>query len=71
MKGTTMKTTFFRLRGAAAVAALSGALSAACDTDVVNPGRVQEVFLFETEAQSAIVHGIGRAVAEFVRGLRG
>ena len=64
MKGTTMKTTFFRLRGAAAVAALSGALSAACDTDVVNPGRVQEVFLFETEAQSAIVHGIGRAVAE-------
>ncbi len=46
----------------APVAALS--LLAACDTDVVNPGRVQEVFLFETEAQDAIVKGIGRAAAE-------
>ncbi len=36
----------------------------ACDTDVVNPGRVQETFLLEKEAQEAIVKGIGRAVAE-------
>ena len=35
-----------------------------CDIDVVNPGRVQEEFLFEVEAQDAIVKGIGRAVAE-------
>ncbi len=37
---------------------------AACDFDVVNPGRVQEEFLFEVEAQEAIVKGIGRATAE-------
>ncbi len=37
---------------------------AACDIDVVNPGRVQETFLFEVEAQEAIVKGIGRAAAE-------
>ena len=39
-------------------------LLAACDIDVVNPGRVQEEFLFEIEAQEAIVKGIGRAAAE-------
>lgn len=37
---------------------------AACDFDVVNPGRVQEEFLFEVEAQQAIVKGIGRATSE-------
>ncbi len=37
---------------------------AACDTDVVNPGRVQEEFLFEVDAQEAIVKGIGRAASE-------
>ncbi len=36
----------------------------ACDIDVVNPGRVQEEFLFEVEAQEAIVKGIGRAASE-------
>lgn len=36
----------------------------ACDTEVVNPGRVQEDFLKEVEAQEAIVAGIGRAAAE-------
>ncbi len=36
----------------------------ACSIEVVNPGRVQEEFLFEVEAQEAIVAGIGRAVAE-------
>ncbi len=40
------------------------ALLAACDTEVVNPGRVQEEFLFETAAQEAIVKGIGRGVSE-------
>lgn len=37
---------------------------AACNIEVVNPGRVQEEFLSEVEAQEAIVAGIGRAVAE-------
>lgn len=36
----------------------------ACSIEVVNPGRVQEEFLLEVEAQEAIVKGIGRAVAE-------
>ena len=40
------------------------ALVSACDTDVVNPGRVQEEFLFEIEAQEAIVAGIGRGLGE-------
>lgn len=38
--------------------------TAACSIEVVNPGRVQEEFLLEVEAQEAIVAGIGRAVAE-------
>ena len=63
MKIMTMVTSGVMRRGALLPAALIGFL-AACDTDVVNPGRVQEVFLFETEAQEAIVSGIGRAVAE-------
>jgi len=41
-----------------------GLASAACDTAVVNPGRVQESFLLETAAHQAIVKGIGRAMAE-------
>ena len=36
----------------------------ACSIEVVNPGRVQEEFLLEVDAQEAIVNGIGRAVAE-------
>lgn len=64
MKGTTMHATFLRLRGAAAAAVLSAGVLAACDTDVVNPGRVQEMFLYETDAQAAIVNGIGRGLAE-------
>ena len=63
MKIKTMLTSCMTRRVALLPAALIG-LVAACDTDVVNPGRVQEVFLFETEAQEAIVSGIGRAVAE-------
>ena len=40
------------------------ALVTACDTEVVNPGRVQEEFLLREEAQEAIVAGVGRAVSE-------
>ena len=39
-------------------------LVTACDTEVINPGRVQEEFLLREEAQEAIVAGIGRAVSE-------
>ncbi len=63
MRIISMATSRVMRRGALLPAALIGFL-AACDTDVVNPGRVQEIFLFETEAQEAIVSGIGRAVAE-------
>ena len=62
MKGTAMRTTSGRLAGVLAV--FAGGLVAACDTDVINPGRVQEQFLLETEAQDAIVQGIGRGVSE-------
>ena len=63
MKTISIDTAGVMRRVALLPVALIGFL-AACDTDVVNPGRVQEVFLFETEAQEAIVAGIGRAVAE-------
>jgi len=63
MKIISMVTSHVTRRGTLLSAALLGLL-AACDTTVVNPGRVQEVFLFETEAQEAIVSGIGRAAAE-------
>lgn len=62
MNGTTMRKTSGRL--ACALAVVAGALTTACDTDVVNPGRVQEQFLTEVEAQDAIVKGIGRALSE-------
>ena len=63
MKIKSMTTSRITRRVALLPVALVGFL-AACDTDVVNPGRVQEVFLFEVEAQEAIVKGIGRAAAE-------
>ena len=63
MKTISTSATCTARRGALLSTALLGLL-AACDTTVVNPGRVQEVFLFETEAQEAIVSGIGRAAAE-------
>lgn len=39
-------------------------LLSACNVSVINPGRVQEDFLFKAEAQAAIVKGIGRAASE-------
>jgi starch-binding outer membrane protein, SusD/RagB family len=38
--------------------------TAACDTDVENPGPVQDSFLDRPEAQPALVNGMGRALAE-------
>ena len=63
MKGISMVTSRMARWGAVLPVALVGVL-VACDTDVINPGRVQEEFLFEVEAQAAIVKGIGRASAE-------
>jgi starch-binding outer membrane protein, SusD/RagB family len=47
----------------AAVAMVVAAV-AACDTDVTNPGPVQDVFLDDAAAQPAMVNGMGRAVAQ-------
>ncbi len=63
MTNHTIKTKATTRRAGLGALAVAASL-AACDTDVVNPGRVQEVFLFETEAHGAIVKGIGRAAAE-------
>lgn len=41
-------------------------LVAACDTEVINPGRVQEKFLERSEAHASIANGAGRALAEAV-----
>lgn len=43
---------------------LGGVLAvAACDTDVTNPGPVQDQFLERAEAHEALVNGMGRAAA--------
>ncbi len=39
---------------------------AACDTDVVNPGPIASDFLNSPDAQSAIVNGAGRALADAI-----
>src|SRR5262245_49792161 len=43
---------------------LVGALLVSCDTDVINPGRVDDSSLFDKSAQTAMVTGAGRAVAQ-------
>jgi len=48
----------------AASAAFAVGFGTGCDLDVVNPGPVQDGFLDGTDAQEAIVNGIGRATAE-------
>ena len=67
MKGTAMKGTAMtksrKIRWGALLPVVLPGLWA-CETDVVNPGRVQEEFLFKVEAQEAIVKGVGRAVSE-------
>jgi starch-binding outer membrane protein, SusD/RagB family len=50
------------LPGAAAALLIAGV--SACDTEVTNPGPVQEVFLADQAAQPALVNGMGRAVGE-------
>ena len=39
---------------------------AACDTDVTNPGPVQDEFLNEVDAHPAIVDGMGRSLAQAI-----
>ncbi|MBX6362772.1 MAG: RagB/SusD family nutrient uptake outer membrane protein [Gemmatimonadetes bacterium] len=50
-----------RLTRAAALVLLAGL--AACDTRVVNPGRINDQYLQDPGAQPAIVNGAGRALA--------
>lgn len=45
-------------------AAAAMLLFAGCDTDVENPGPVQDSFLDDTLAQPALVNGMGRALSE-------
>ncbi|MGH7507268.1 MAG: RagB/SusD family nutrient uptake outer membrane protein [Longimicrobiales bacterium] len=45
-------------------AAVALIVFAGCDTDVQNPGPVQDDFLNDTLAQPAIVNGMGRALSE-------
>jgi len=51
-----------RLIGTAAALAL--VTVAACDTEVLNPGPIQEDFLDDPAAQPALVAGMGRALAQ-------
>jgi hypothetical protein len=44
-------------------------LLSACDTDVQNPGPVQDEFLDRPEAQIALVNGMGRALSEGINWL--
>jgi starch-binding outer membrane protein, SusD/RagB family len=37
---------------------------AACDTEVTNPGRVQDEFVSDRNAEAALVNGAGRALAQ-------
>src|SRR6187431_2970707 len=46
-------------------ALVAGALLvASCNTDVINPGRVDDQSLFNQSAQTAMVTGAGRAVSQ-------
>src|SRR5262245_37943993 len=46
------------------VALGAGLLITSCNTDVINPGRVDDGSLFNKGAQTAMVTGAGRAVAQ-------
>lgn len=59
----TEATKWARLRGALPIAAAAAAI-AACDTDVQNPGPVQDPILDQPESQPALVNGMGRALSE-------
>jgi hypothetical protein len=51
-------------RLAYAVLVIGGLLLTSCNTDVINPGRVDDQSLFDKSAQTAMVTGAGRAVAQ-------
>jgi hypothetical protein len=51
------------------LAAGAALLLTACNTDVQNPGPVQDDFLDEPEAQIALVNGMGRALSEGINWL--
>lgn len=63
-----MEATRMRFGILAPAAALALGL-VACDTDVQNPGPVQDGFLDEPAAQEALLNGMGRALAEGINWL--
>ncbi len=64
-----MKAAKFRAAGLRAVAAAAALAIVACDTEVSNPGPVQEPFLETAAAQSAVVQGMGRSLAQAINWL--
>lgn len=53
-----------RTRALLAGAAIGLVAASGCDTDVQNPGPVQDSFLDEKTAQGALLNGMGRALAQ-------
>jgi hypothetical protein len=51
-------------RFAYAALLIGGLLLTSCNTDVINPGRVDDQYLFDKSAQTAMVTGAGRAIAQ-------
>lgn len=60
---TTMAPRLDLRRACAAALLLAATALAACDTKVVNPGRINDKYLEDQLAQPAIVNGAGRALA--------
>jgi hypothetical protein len=53
-----------RSRFACIALLLGGLLLTSCNTDVINPGRVDDQSLFDKSAQTAMVTGAGRALSQ-------
>src|SRR5687767_13606696 len=51
-------------RFACAALLIGGLLLTSCNTDVINPGRVNDQSLFDKSAQTAMVTGAGRALSQ-------
>jgi hypothetical protein len=60
---STERTIMQSIRTSGAALLLLGA-AAACDTEVTNPGRVEDQFVSDRNAATALVNGAGRALAQ-------
>ena len=63
-QNTTFERTLMHRSSACGLALLLLALPAACDTNVSNPGPVQDEFLNDRNAATAMVNGAGRALSQ-------